>query len=96
MLLSSAMRATRTVTISLAPDVAAEVDRLAQVEGRTRSELLREAFRQYLERRQRWDRLFSAGERAAAKHGMTEETVRAAVKRRRQARRTGTNSSRTR
>ena len=40
-------RTTGTVTISLPPELAVEVDRLAHQEGRTRSELLREAFRQY-------------------------------------------------
>src|SRR5487761_1388825 len=41
------MRTTDTLTISLPPELAGEVDRLARQEGRTRSELFREAFRQY-------------------------------------------------
>ena len=44
---------------------AVEVDRLAHQEGRTRSELLREAFRQYAERRQQWDQTSLRMERNA-------------------------------
>ncbi|GAC1579622.1 MAG: hypothetical protein NVS3B18_13330 [Candidatus Dormibacteria bacterium] len=80
------MRKTGTVTISLTPELAAEVDRLARHEGRTRSELLREAFRQYSLRLQRWDQLFTYGERRAAQASLTEEAVAAAVTSRRQAR----------
>ena len=77
------MRTTGTVTISLPPDLASEVDRLAREEGRTRSELLREAFRQYAERRRRWDQLFAYGEARAAAVGLSEESVATAVRKRR-------------
>jgi len=77
------MRTTGTVTISLPPELAVEVDRLAHQEGRTRSELLREAFRQYAERRRRWDQLFAYGAEQAANGALTEHTVVAAVKSRR-------------
>lgn len=80
------MRTTGTVTISLPPDLASEVDRLARQEGRTRSELLREAFRQYAERRRRWDQLFAYGESRAAAVGLSEASVTTAVKTRRRAR----------
>jgi metal-responsive CopG/Arc/MetJ family transcriptional regulator len=49
------MRTTGTVTVSLPPEPEVEVDSLAHQGGRTRSELLREAFRQNAERRRRWD-----------------------------------------
>ena len=77
------MRKTLTVTISLPPDLAEEVDRLAADERRTRSELLREAFRQYVERRRRWERIFATAEDAAARQGLTEDAILAAVKGRR-------------
>lgn len=80
------MRTTGTVTISLPPDLASEVDRLAKEEGRTRSELLREAFRQYAERRRRWDQLFAYGEVRASAVRMSEESVVAAVRTRRRGR----------
>jgi predicted transcriptional regulator len=82
------MRATDTVTISLPPDLASAVDRLAREEGRTRSGLLREAFRQYAERRRRWDALFRYGQTRAAAVGLTEEAVTQGIAKRRRAHRT--------
>ncbi len=73
------MRPTRTVTISLPPDLAAEVDREADAEGLTRSELARVALRQYLDRRDRWERLFAYGERVAQRLRLTEDDVLEAV-----------------
>ncbi len=78
------MRPSETVTISLPPELAAEVDRLAAEEHRTRSELLREAFRQYAAGRRRWLSIFAYGEHAAKAAGLTdEEAVAAAIKRHR-------------
>jgi metal-responsive CopG/Arc/MetJ family transcriptional regulator len=50
----------QTVTLSLPPELAEAVDRVAAEEARTRSELFREMIRVYLERRAarghvRWD-----------------------------------------
>ncbi|MGH8898194.1 MAG: CopG family ribbon-helix-helix protein [Egibacteraceae bacterium] len=73
------MRPTRTITISLPPDLAAEVDREADSEGLTRSELARVALRQYLDRRDRWERLFAYGERVAQRLRLTEDDVLEAV-----------------
>ena len=81
------MRKTDTVTISLTPELVAEVDRLARKEGRTRSELLREAFRQYSLRLQRWDQLFSYGQARAAAGSLTDDGIAIAVTRRRRSRR---------
>lgn len=80
------MRKTDTVTISLTPELAAEVVRLARHEGRTRSELLREAFRQYSLRLQRWDQLFTYGDSRSTAGALTEEAIERAVTRRRRSR----------
>lgn len=78
----------RTVTISLPPELAAQVDAAAEAEGRTRSELFREAARQYLRRQERWDRIFAYGELAAARVGVdSDEQVAAAVGEQRRGRR---------
>ncbi|MGH8908997.1 MAG: CopG family ribbon-helix-helix protein [Egibacteraceae bacterium] len=63
---------TATVTISLPPELARQVDDRAQAEGRTRSELFREAVRQYLERRDRWEEIFQYWEQASAQLGLEE------------------------
>ena len=70
----------RTVTISVPPDLVRKIDAVARLEGRTRSELLREAVRQYLDRRDRWNRLFREGRRIAAERGIHEQDVVRAVK----------------
>ena len=80
------MSTPRTVTISLPPELARRVDRVARAEGRSRSELFREALRQYLERGERWDRIFSFGEKQAGRLGLKEADVSRAVKAGRRAR----------
>jgi predicted transcriptional regulator len=80
------VRSTDTLTISLPAELTDEVDRLARQEGRTRSELFREAFRQYAERRRRWDQLFAYGEARASSGPLTDEQLASAVKRRRRSR----------
>lgn len=50
------MRTTRTWTVSLPPGLVREGERAAKEENRTKSELVREALRMYLEER-RWRKL---------------------------------------
>ncbi|MGH2472513.1 MAG: CopG family ribbon-helix-helix protein [Candidatus Limnocylindria bacterium] len=80
------MTAPRTVTISLPPALAREVDRVARTERRSRSELMREAFRQYVARAERWGHIFAAGTQAARRTRVTEEDVTRVIKERRRAR----------
>lgn len=73
------MSTPRTFTISLPPKLARQVDKQAAAEGRTRSELFREAVRQYIARRGRWDQIFAYGNRVARERGMAEADVDRAV-----------------
>ncbi len=66
-------RRSETFTISLPKDLATEVDRLARSERRSRSELVREAFRQYVQRQARWASIFSYGEQAGRAAGVRSE-----------------------
>jgi metal-responsive CopG/Arc/MetJ family transcriptional regulator len=73
-------RPSHTFTISLPPDLADEVDRLAKEEHRSRSELFREAFRRYVNSRHRWERILEFGPQAATASGLdTEAEIDAAV-----------------
>lgn len=65
----------RTVTISIPPELARRVDHLAKTEGRTRSELFREAVRQYLEGRERWNKLFAFGQEYVRRTAITDQVV---------------------
>mgnify|MGYP001565241262 CR=1 FL=1 len=66
---------TTTVNISFQRSLLTEIDRVAQAESRSRSELLREAARFYIVRKRRWDDIFAYGRNVAARGRLTEENV---------------------
>jgi CopG family transcriptional regulator/antitoxin EndoAI len=69
------VRTTKTWTISLPPKLSREAERAAREENRTKSELLREALRLYLED-QRWRKLQRKNALLAQTLGIrTEEDV---------------------
>ena len=70
---------TTTVNVSFQGSLLAEIDRVAQTESRSRSELLREAARLYIERKRRWDKLFAYGKTVALRGQLTEEDVAAEI-----------------
>ena len=69
-----------TVNISFKQDLLAEIDRIARRESRSRSELLREAARSYIDRKKRWERIFAFGSKQARKLGLKEGDVEVAVR----------------
>ena len=71
---------TKTVNISLPSELMSQLDRVAKERTSNRSELIREAVRSYLRRRQRWEALFSVGRRQAKRLGLTEDDVIQAVR----------------
>ena len=72
-------RNTRTITFSLPPEMAERVKQVMRDEGRTMSELVREALRNYMEEREwrrtvRYERLRTRqDEREHAEGGRTDE-----------------------
>jgi len=69
-----------TVNISFNADILRQIDEIAKSEARTRSELIREAARIYIERKKKWESIFAYGESLSAKHGFTEEDVNEEIK----------------
>ena len=67
-------RSTKTITISVPPEMMTQIDEMMRLEGRTRSELLREALRRYLEDRE-WRELLRYGQRKAREAGITEDDI---------------------
>lgn len=67
-------RTTKTITISLPPEMMGLVDYLAKKEGRTKSELLREALRRYVDDRE-WSALIRYAQRRAKRKGITEDQI---------------------
>lgn len=66
------MRTTKTWTVSLPPGLVREAERTAREEDRTRSELVREALRAYIEER-RWRQLQRDTAARAAVLGLRSE-----------------------
>ena len=66
------MRTTRPITVSLPLDLLEETQRAARAEARTRTDLIRDALRQYLASR-RWQRLRAWGAEAADRLGLKTE-----------------------
>ncbi len=67
-------RTTKTITLSLPPEMADKIDQLMKEEGRTRSELLREALRRYAEERE-WRKIYRYGEAKARQRGIKEDQI---------------------
>jgi CopG family transcriptional regulator/antitoxin EndoAI len=73
------MRTTRTLSITLPPEMLLRAEALAREENRTMSELVREALRHY-ERDRWWNRMNTYGKTKAEERGLTEADVVSAVK----------------
>ena len=68
------MRTTKILSLSLPPDLLREAERVAKKEGRTKSELFREAVRRYIQER-RWADLRQYGASQGRKLRLTEADV---------------------
>ena len=68
------VRSTKTITFSLPPDMAERVDQVMKQQGRSRSELLREALERYIEECE-WRGLLQYGEQTARERGIGPEDV---------------------
>jgi CopG family transcriptional regulator / antitoxin EndoAI len=66
---------TTTVNISFQSGLLERIDEAADRESRSRSELLREAARMYLERKQRWEKIFAYGKSLSARRKLSDRDV---------------------
>ncbi len=64
-----------TVNISFNPKLLREIDKIAEEESRSRSELIREAARSYIERKKRWSNILSEGRRIGRERQITPEII---------------------
>ena len=64
-----------TVNISFQDKLLREIDRVARNESRSRSELVREATRAYIQRKERWAEILALGRDVAKKKGLRPEDV---------------------
>ncbi len=66
---------TGTVNISFKKELLQQIDEVAKEEARSRSELVREAARMYIERKTRWKEIFAYGKMQAGQLGLREKDV---------------------
>ena len=66
---------TTTVNISFQDSLLADIDKVAKLESRSRSELLREAARMYIDRKRRWGTIFAYGESQMSQRKLSEADV---------------------
>jgi CopG family transcriptional regulator/antitoxin EndoAI len=64
-----------TVNISFQDSLLADIDKVAKLESRSRSELLREAARMYIDRKRRWGNVFAYGETQVLQRKLSEADV---------------------
>ncbi len=72
------MRTTKILSLSLPPELLREAEALAKRERRTKSELLREALRRYIQE-QEWRSLQRYGAKRAQRLGVRENEVERVV-----------------
>jgi CopG family transcriptional regulator / antitoxin EndoAI len=70
---------TSTVNISFRKDLLKAIDEVAEKESRSRSELIREAARMYIERKDRWEAIFTTADQAVSARNLTEKDVDAEI-----------------
>jgi len=70
----------QAVNISFKKDLLKRIDDAAKEESRSRSELLREAARIYIERKERWKDIFSYGDVITREKGFREEDLKKEIK----------------
>ena len=69
-----------TVNISFNKDFLAQLDQIANDEARTRSELIREAARIYIERKKEWQKIFETGSQIGKTLEISQEDVMSEIK----------------
>lgn len=68
-----------TVNISFDTDFLKEIDIIAKKESRTRSELIREAIRLYIEKKEKWDLIFNYAASHARNKKLTEDDIQSEI-----------------
>ena len=69
-----------TVNISFQEDFLLQIDKVANDESRTRSELIREAVRLYIDRKKEFEMIFKIGEQIGSTLEISEEDAMKEIK----------------
>lgn len=71
---------TNTVNISFQSDLLKKIDKVAKDESRTRSELIREAARMYIDKKNKWKEIFEFGDSIQKTKNLSESDVLKEIK----------------
>ncbi|MBP9022643.1 MAG: ribbon-helix-helix protein, CopG family [Spirochaetes bacterium] len=66
---------TNTVNISFQKDLLKKIDKVAKDESRTRSELIREAARMYIDKKNKWKEIFEFGDSIQKINNLSESDI---------------------
>jgi metal-responsive CopG/Arc/MetJ family transcriptional regulator len=66
---------TNSVNVAFNKDLLSKIDQIATEESRSRSELIREAARLYIERKSNWKKIFNFGKQQVLKLGLSERDI---------------------
>lgn len=66
---------TNTVNIAFKKELLELIDKIAKTESRSRSELIREAARMYIERKNKWEMIFKLGREKAKENNLTKNDI---------------------
>ena len=66
---------TSTVNISFRNELLDQIDTIAREESRSRSELIREAARMYIERKKKWKSIFAFGKQRVSRLSLSEDDI---------------------
>ncbi len=69
-----------TVNISFNKNLLKQIDKIAKEESRSRSELIREAARLYIERKSKWQNIFDYGKNKISKKIINENDIMTEIK----------------
>lgn len=69
------MMKSSTVNISFNDDLLSKIDKVAQQESRSRSELIREAARAYIERKNKWNQIFTFFTKQVKEKNINEKDI---------------------
>ncbi|MCD4824291.1 MAG: ribbon-helix-helix domain-containing protein [Phycisphaerae bacterium] len=64
-----------TVNLSFQDSLLTQLDQVARSESRSRSELIREAARMYIERKRQWNDIFTIGDKTRCRKEITPEVI---------------------
>jgi metal-responsive CopG/Arc/MetJ family transcriptional regulator len=72
--------ATATIRVSFQPELLQQLDSFVEAKTRTRADIIVEATKMYIARKQNWQNIFLSGDRLASENNLSESDVMNEIK----------------